>query len=88
LAHATAPPLEGIGRFAVIYADPPWPYDVNVTEDWDISVNHYPTMTLDEIAALPVDDIAYKGAVLFLWAPPAMTRKAMCVIEAWGFMLQ
>jgi hypothetical protein len=88
LADATAPPLRGMGRFAVILADPPWCYEVNVAADRDIEINHYPTMPLDEIMALPVADLAHYDAVLFLWCPAPMTPEGMRVISAWGFKLR
>src|SRR5262249_33262162 len=41
-------PLHTLGRFPLIYADPPWRYDFSV-DDADQIENHYPTMSLDEI---------------------------------------
>lgn len=71
--------------FNVVLADPPWQYGA----DWGTGVadNHYPTMPLEDIAALPekmglqvADD-----AVLFLWVTNPFIVKALTVIEAWGF---
>jgi site-specific DNA-methyltransferase (adenine-specific) len=45
----------------------------------------YPTMTLDEIKALPVQDIADKDCALFLWATMPLLGEALEVIDAWGF---
>jgi len=42
-------------------------------------------MSLDEICALPVADIAAKDSALFLWATFPMLPEALRVIEAWGF---
>ena len=47
--------------------------------------NHYPTMSIDDICALPVADIAAKDSVLFLWATFPMLPEALRVISAWGF---
>lgn len=41
------------GKFALIYADPPWRYDFAMDENRAIE-NHYPTMRLEELQALPV----------------------------------
>ena len=50
----------------MIYADPPWRY-----QNWKgqgVAERHYPTMTLEDIKALPVAGLAGKDCVLFLWA--------------------
>ncbi len=69
-------------QFSVIYADPPWRYEFSQSEARSIEA-HYPTMSLEEICALPIP--ATKDAVLFLWAPPPKLKEAMQVIDAWGF---
>ncbi len=78
-------PLNGsIGKFPVIYCDPPWQYDFMGVDAWKVE-NHYPTMPLDEICALPLADIATKDAILFLWATAPKLADALRVIAAWGF---
>jgi N6-adenosine-specific RNA methylase IME4 len=42
-------------------------------------------MTLDEVTALPVGDLAAADCCLFLWASWPMLPEAMAVISAWGF---
>jgi len=42
-------------------------------------------MSLDDICALPVADIAAKDSALFLWATFPMLAEALLVISAWGF---
>jgi N6-adenosine-specific RNA methylase IME4 len=46
---------------------------------------HYATMTLDEIKALPVADVAAKDCVLLMWAVDPMIPEALQVGAAWGF---
>jgi len=59
-AREPALPLNSMGPFPVLYADPPWRYDF--AEDTGRQIeNHYPTMTLDEIKKLEVP--AAVGAV-------------------------
>lgn len=70
-------------RFATIYADPPWPYDNQATRA--ATGNHYPTMTLDEVAAQPVEELAAKNAHLHLWTTNSFLPAALDVIRAWGF---
>jgi N6-adenosine-specific RNA methylase IME4 len=71
-------------RYPVIYGDPPWRYEHVKTESRAIE-NQYPTMALDEIAALPVNACATEDAVLFLWATSPKLAEAMGVIASWGF---
>lgn len=79
-------PLEELtGPFGLLYADPPWEYETNSTDPTRRIENHYPTMTLPEIRALPVREIAAKEGVLFLWSPSAKVAEALGVLEAWGY---
>lgn len=73
-------------KYSVIYADPPWSFDVWSGEGKDRSAeNHYPTMTQGEIEALPVADLAADDCALFMWAVMPQLPEALRVIEAWGF---
>ena len=75
-------------KFRVIYAAPPWKYndnrDVNVT-DYTGAEHHYPTMTIAELCALPVQELAAPDAVLFLWVTSPLLYEAAPLIKAWGF---
>lgn len=78
-----SPPLpEGV--YDLIYADPPWQYEHPISDSRAIE-NQYPTMTTDEICALPVGDRAADDCVLLLWATNPKLPDALRVIEAWGF---
>jgi N6-adenosine-specific RNA methylase IME4 len=80
---ATVEQVEALGGFPVIYADPAWRYTnkgVNGAAE-----KHYPTMSVDELCALPVRRIAAKNAVLFLWYTNPLLPEALRVVEAWGF---
>jgi N6-adenosine-specific RNA methylase IME4 len=73
-------------RYPIIYADPPWRYENPPIGASNRSIeNHYPTMTLDEICALPVSNLATDDALLYLWATAPKLAECMKVIEAWGF---
>jgi N6-adenosine-specific RNA methylase IME4/ParB-like chromosome segregation protein Spo0J len=73
-----SPPELPTGPFQVIVADPPWRYGSGN----DLP---YPTMDIEEIKALPVEDIAADDAVLWLWTTNAHLRLAFDVVDAWGF---
>lgn len=70
-------------RFATIYADPPWSYGNKASRG--AADNHYATMSLGEIGALPIGEVAAPDAHLHLWATNAFLREAIEVMEAWGF---
>lgn len=79
-------PVEGLGRFPVIYADPPWRYDSGTVDAERKAEKHYPTMEAAQICALPVGkDLATDDAVLFLWCTAPMLREGLQVMDAWGF---
>ena len=70
-------------KYKVIYADPPWRYErKNVS---GAAEKHYRTMSLDDVKSLPVDNLADKDCVLFLWITFPMLCEAWGVIESWGF---
>jgi len=79
-------PLVTDRRYPIIYADPPWRYENPPIGDTNRSIeNHYPTMDLADICALPVADIAAEDALLYLWATAPKLPECLKVIEAWGF---
>lgn len=69
--------------FGTIYADPPWPYENTTSRG--AAENHYRTMRVDTIAALPVAKLAPAEAHLHLWTTNGFLFEAKQIIEAWGF---
>lgn len=83
---AKAPTIWPAGKFPLIYADPPWRYEHPPIGASNRSIeNHYPTMTLEQICALPVHECAADNAILFLWATAPKLAECFDVINAWGF---
>lgn len=74
--------VEAAGGYTVIYADAPWRYTQNGR---GAAENHYRTMSLEEIRALPVARIAAPTSVLFLWGTWPKLLEVQSVIPAWGF---
>lgn len=70
-------------KYGIVYADPPWRYDMK--RGSGVAENHYPTMSIEEICALPIADLASKDSALFLWGTFPQLNGAFRVIEAWGF---
>ena len=76
-----------VGKYGAILADPPWKF-----ETWGSQENaatfverHYRTMTSQEISDLPVEKLAAKDSVLFLWVTWPTLQQAMALIGHWGF---
>ena len=69
-------------KYSIVYADPPWRYDMKRGKG--VAENHYPTMSIEEICALPVADLAAKDSALFLWATFPQLNEAFRVMEAWA----
>jgi len=78
-------PFSDDKKYRVIYADPPWSYGNKLTEGYGAAENHYPTMSIDELCALPVADMTNGNAVLFLWTTSPLLKESFKVIDAWGF---
>ena len=78
--------LRPAGGFSLIMADPPWRFLTYGPKGRGRSAErHYPTMTLDEIAALPVATLAAPDCLLWLWATNPLLPWAFEIVEAWGF---
>lgn len=100
MVHVTC---EAIVKFAAVMADPPWSYDspraivgnggrgsdggkAALIIQADVT-QHYPTMGIDEIKALPVAAHVLDDSLLFLWTTNAYLAdgQAADVVRAWGF---
>lgn len=90
LANQAANELHALAKpqlFRTILADPPWQFQnrTGKVAPEHKRLNRYGTMTLADICALPVADIAADTAHLYLWVPNALLPEGMRVMEAWGF---
>jgi N6-adenosine-specific RNA methylase IME4 len=73
--------------FRTIVADPPWRFQNRTGKmaPEHLRLTRYRTMTVDEIAMLPVERLAADKAHLYLWVPNALLAEGMSVLAAWGF---
>lgn len=82
-------------RYRTVVADPPWEYARGFStqsqtrgkwkgEDVRVSLP-YPSMTLEEIGSLPIDDLADRDCRLFLWTTNRYLPDAFELIDTWGF---
>jgi len=70
-------------KFGTIYADPPWSYGNQGTRA--ATGNHYGTMSVADICAMPIKELAADDAHLHLWTTNAFLRDSFELIDAWGF---
>ena len=91
LRYHTSPALElrtqVQGRFGTILADPPWRFSNRTGK---MAPEHrrlarYATMTLEDILALPVAELALPQSHLYLWVPNALILEGLEVMQRWGF---
>lgn len=74
-------------KFKTILADPPWQFQNRTGKmaPEHKRLNRYPTMKLEDIMALPVDEVADDTCHLYLWVPNALLPEGLEVMKAWGF---
>jgi len=75
------------GQFGAILADPPWRF---ANRTGKMAPEHkrlarYETMTIEEICALPVAQVACDRSHLYLWVPNALLPWGLQAMQAWGF---
>lgn len=88
-------PFTGLPRASAgaILADPPWHFQSWTNGRWKgdgkifapQKAPEYHTMSVEQIAALPVGDLAARDCALFCWGIWVMLPQVLSVIEAWGF---
>lgn len=74
-------------RYTVILADVPWPFKVydDKTGNGRSALAHYQTMTIQDIADLPIKQLAAKNCVLYFWTLWPSLFESQKIINAWGF---
>jgi N6-adenosine-specific RNA methylase IME4 len=73
--------------FGTILIDPPWRFQNRTGKmaPEHRRLHRYRTMSFDEIAQLPVGDLAAQRSHLYLWTPNALLPEAIGIMKAWGF---
>lgn len=69
-------------KYKTILADPPW--DVMQKGNYG-AINHYYLMTLDQIKAMPIADLAEENAHCWLWVTNGTLEAGYDVLRTWGF---
>jgi len=74
------------GGFRVLSVDPPWDFETRSEKGQTKAPSaQYDTMSIDEIKQIPVDHLAAKNAVMFLWVTWPLMPHWNSIVEAMGF---
>ena len=74
-------------KYNIIYADPPYAYNESGSGDRVIN-SKYPTMQLDELKSLPIQNISDENCILFIWVTFPRLWEGLEIIKAGGFEYQ
>jgi N6-adenosine-specific RNA methylase IME4 len=74
-------------KFSTILADPPWQFQNRTGKmaPEHKRLSRYPTLSLEEIKSIPVNEYATESAHLYLWVPNALIADGLQVMKSWGF---
>ncbi|HOJ56639.1 MAG TPA: MT-A70 family methyltransferase [Phycisphaerae bacterium] len=75
------------GQYETVVVDPPWPvqkFPRRVRPNQTPALD-YPTMSVEDIRAFPIDAWASPRAYLFLWTTNGFLQTAGTILGAWGF---
>lgn len=74
-------------QYNVIYADPPWSYEVKKTgRDFKHgAAMNYDLMTNEDIANMPLKEITGKDCICFMWVTVPLLQEGLETLKAWGF---
>ena len=73
-------------KFHILYADPPWKFKTgNYAKSKSLNgLATYPTQSLEDIMAMPVENILAETAALFIWTTSPLMYETMKVIDSWN----
>lgn len=82
------------GTYGALLVDPPWHFQSWTNGRWSghkdpiftpAKAPDYATMSIDQLAAMPVAELAAPDCAIFMWGIWVMLPEALKLIEAWGF---
>jgi len=79
--------LPKAGEYQTLLADPPWRFRRRTGKGAPEHgrLFHYPTLTVEDICRLPVQEVVAQDSVAFVWVPNALLTDGLEVLSAWGF---
>lgn len=73
------------GKYNAIYIDPPWAYNDRINDHSRGAINHYPTLTIEQLRAFPMDRFTHQDTFLFMWTTKDFYCEARKLLVFWGF---
>lgn len=80
--------MKELKKYNIIYADPPWKYNSRANHKTKFrggAEGHYKLMSMEEIKALPIKELADENCVLFLWVTFPYLKEQIKLFDYWGF---
>ena len=71
-------------KYNIIYADPAWTFKTWSSKGVEKSPK-YDLMTIEDIKNMPVDNIADKDCILFIWVTYPLLKEGLDTIKSWNF---
>ncbi|MBP5857267.1 hypothetical protein KAJ83_09625 [Marivibrio halodurans] len=71
-------------HYRLLSIDPPWAFETWSEQGRNRSAS-YDTMTLPQLAQMPVMDLARPDALVALWVIDSMLPEGLALLDAWGF---
>jgi N6-adenosine-specific RNA methylase IME4 len=71
-------------RAGAMLIDPPWPFETYSERAAGMVLDHYDTMTIDQIKALPIKQLAAKDCAIFCWVTWPHMPIWKTILDAWG----
>lgn len=75
-------------KYTLIYLDPPWRYNSRANHKTRFrggAEGHYPLMTMEQIAALPIASLAARNCAVLMWCTFPYLDAQIKLFERWGF---
>lgn len=81
-------PFNGLAprSYNLLAIDPPWSFSTYSAKGGNKNAErHYKTLSLEQIAAFPVIDLAMPDALMLCWGTAPMLPAQIKIMEGWGF---
>lgn len=71
--------------YSLLCIDPPWTFSTYSSKGWGKSAQrHYSCMTMADIAALPVRELAADDCLIWLWCTSPLLDQQLAILKGWG----
>jgi len=79
-----------MGKYEIIYADPPWQFSNKKTGGSMKSgaASHYMTTGIGDLMKIDVNSIAHDNCTLIMWYVGSMPQEAIDLVKSWGFTIK